>query len=73
MSMSEILDELPKLGRSEREMLLHRLEELAVAEIEETPDMLAAIDAGRGSIAKGKTHTIEEARALISQWTSKSS
>ena len=71
--MAEILDELPKLERSEREKLLQRLEELEIAEIEETPEMLAAIDAGRGSIAEGKTHTVEQARALIAQWTTKSS
>ena len=73
MSTSEILDQLSKLGRSEREKVWQRLEELELAEIEETPEMLAAIDAGRGSIAEGKTHTVEQARALIAQWTTKSS
>ena len=40
MSMSEILDELSKLPRSEREKVWQRLEELDLAEIEETPEML---------------------------------
>jgi predicted transcriptional regulator len=73
ISISEILEELPKLARSEREKLLLRLEELEAAEIEETPEMLAAIDAGRRSIDAGKTHTVDEARRLISKWTTKSS
>ena len=73
MSMTEILDELPKLERSEREKLLQRLEELELALFEETPEMLAAIDSGRRSIAEGKTHSVEQARALIAQWTTKSS
>ena len=73
MSTSEILDQLTKLGRSEREKVWQRLEELELAEIEETPEMLAAIDAGRSSVREGKTHTVEQARDLIAQWTTKSS
>ena len=73
MSTSEILDQLTKLGRSEREKVWQRLEELELAEIEETPEMLAAIDAGRSSVCEGKTHTVEQARELIAQWTTKSS
>lgn len=34
--------------------------------------MLAAIDAGRRSIREGKATTIEQARKLIAQWTTKS-
>ena len=56
MSTSELLDQLAKLGRSEREKVWQRLEELELAEIEETPEMLAAIDAARASVREGKTH-----------------
>jgi len=73
MSTSEILDQLTKLGRSEREKVWQRLEELELAEIEETPEMLAALDAGRASVREGKTHTVEQARELIARWTTKSS
>ena len=73
MSTTEILDLLPKLERSEREKVWRRLEELELAEIEETPEMLAAIDAGRRSISEGKSHSVEEARELIAKWTTKSS
>ena len=73
MSTSEILDQLSLLAPSEREKVWQRLEELELALIEETPEMLAAIDAGRSSIREGKTHTVEQARDLIAQWTIKSS
>jgi len=73
MSTSEILDQLSKLGRNERQKVWQRLEELELADVEETPEMLGAIDAGRSSVREGKTHTVEEARELIAKWTTKSS
>jgi hypothetical protein len=73
MSTAEILDQLTKLERSEREKVWQRLEELELAEIEETPEMLAAIDAGRSAVRERKTHTVEQARDLIAKWTTKSS
>jgi predicted transcriptional regulator len=73
MSMTEILEELPRLARVEREKVWQRLEEIELEEIEETPEVLAAIDAGRRSIREGKATAIEEARKLIAQWTTKSS
>ena len=73
MSTTEILAELPRLDREDREKVWQRLEEIELKEIEESPEALAAIDAGRRSIREGKTTTIEEARQLIAQWTSKSS
>lgn len=68
MSMTEILEELPRLARVEREKVWQRLKE-----IEETPEVLAAIDAGRRSIRTGRATTIEEARKLVAQWITKSS
>lgn len=73
MSTSEILDQLAKLARSERAKIWQKLEELELADSEETPETLAAIDAGRLSIREGKTHSVEEARALLAKWTTKSS
>jgi len=73
MSMTEILEELPRLGRIERERVWRRLEEIELGTVEEPPEMLAAIDAGRRSIREGKATTIEQARNLIAQWTTKSS
>jgi len=73
MSTSEILQELPKLERSERAKVWERLEELELAEIVETPEMLAAIDAARLSVKAGKTYTAEQAHEFVAQWTTKSS
>ncbi len=72
MSTAEILDELPKLAPSDREKVWQRLEELELAGVEETPEMLAAIDAGRRSLREGVRHTIEQAREFVAQWTTKS-
>jgi len=73
MSTAEILEELPRLARGEREKVLRRLEEIELAEGEETPEMLAAIDAGRRSLREGSGATVEKARQLVAQWTAKSS
>jgi len=73
MSMTEILEELPRLGRVEREQVWQRLEEIELGTVEESSEMLAAIDAGRRSIREGKATTIEQARNLVAQWTTKSS
>ena len=73
MSTTEILEELPRLDREEREKVWRRLEEIELEECGETPEMLAAIDAGRRSIRKGRSTTVEEARGLIAQWITKSS
>jgi hypothetical protein len=73
MSVTEILEELPRLLPSEREKVSRCLNELQLIENEETPDMLAAIDSGRRSVREGRTHTLEEIRGLVAQWTSRSS
>ena len=71
--MTEILEELPRLGRVEREKVWQRLEEIELGTVEEPSEILSAIDAGRRSIREGKATTIEQARNLIAQWTTKSS
>ena len=54
MSVTEILEELPKLKDEERHLLLERLNELEMSKLpegfEETPEMLAAIDEGIRSL-----------------------
>jgi predicted transcriptional regulator len=69
MSTTEILEELPRLAREEREKIWKRLEEIELGQMEETPEMLAAIDEGRRAIAEGKTVNFEEVRRRIRQWT----
>jgi len=69
MSTTEILEELPRLAREEREKIWKRLEEIELGQMEETSEILAAIDEGRRAIAEGKTVSFEEMRRRIRQWT----
>ena len=50
MSVTEILEELPKLNMEERHLLIDRLAELEIDQIEETPEMLQAVAEGIRSI-----------------------
>ncbi len=72
MSVAEILEELPRLERVERERVWRRLAEIDLQEAGEPPEVLATIDAGRLSIRDGNATTVEEARRLVAQWTTKS-
>jgi 7,8-dihydro-6-hydroxymethylpterin-pyrophosphokinase len=72
VSVREILDELPRLEASERQTVLRRLIEIDPAlDVEETPEMLAAIDEAVRSFDAEKGVGIEEARRRVAQWTSK--
>lgn len=72
MSVREILEELPRLDPSERQTILRRLIEIDPAlEVEETPEMLAAIDEAVSSFDADRGVGIEEARRRVAQWTSK--
>lgn len=52
MSVTEILEELPKLKSESRHVLFVRLNELEAADLEETPEMLATIDAAKEAVNK---------------------
>ena len=70
--MTEILDELPHLDDGERQTILRRLLMLdAGLEIDETPEMLATIDAGIASMDTGPGVTIDEARQRLAGWITK--
>lgn len=72
MSITEILEELPKLKSEERRLLYDRLDELEVGEIEETPEMLAAIDEGIRSIETHGGIPIEVIQARMDEkWHTK--
>jgi hypothetical protein len=74
MSAAEILNELPKLTSAELQHIHERILELEEAQqIEETPELLAAVDEGLRSLENERTYTLDEARAKITDWTSKSS
>jgi hypothetical protein len=69
MSVTEILEELPKLKSEERHTLFERLSELEAAEIEETPAMLAAIDEGIASLKQRGGIPLEVVeRRLEAKW-----
>lgn len=73
MSTIEILEELPRLARDEREKIWKRLEEIELGEMDETPEMLAAIDEGRRAIGEGKIVNMEEMRRRVGHWTTQES
>ena len=66
MSMTEILNELPQLDDGERQAILQRLLALdATRSLVETPEMVAAIDAGIESFNHGRGVPLEEARQRL--------
>ncbi len=72
MSMTEILDELPRLAPGERQEIFRRLVEIDPAlEVDETPEMREAIDAGVRSLETGSGVSLSEARQRVAQWISK--
>ena len=65
MSMTQILEELPRLSDGDRRAILHRLAELDLGiALDETPEMLAAIDAGVRSIESGPSVPLAESKGL---------
>jgi len=72
MSMTEILEEFPRLSDGERQIILRQLIQFdAGLEVDETPEMLASIDAGVRSMETGPGVPLEEARRRIAGWITK--
>ena len=72
MGMTEILDELPRLSDGERQTILRCLLQFdSGLEIDETPEMIASIDAGIRSMESGPGVPLEEARRRIAGWITK--
>jgi hypothetical protein len=67
MSMSEILEEVSKLSAEERHILFQRLNELEDGILEETPEMLAAIDEANAS-PESDDVSVEEMRRNVVEW-----
>jgi hypothetical protein len=66
MSTTEILEELPKLKLADRWAILQRLSELETKEeIDPSPEMAAAIEAGLRSAENEPCYTVHEVRDLI--------
>ena len=73
MSTIEILEELPRLAREEREKIWERLEEIELEEMEATPEVLAAIEEGIRSAETEPGWTVAQVRGKIASWVTKSS
>ncbi|HEX4138814.1 MAG TPA: hypothetical protein VHY09_00585 [Candidatus Methylacidiphilales bacterium] len=69
MSVTEIIQELPKLSPEDRDLLRQELAERYIADFEETPEMLAAIDEGLRSLREEPTYTLEQVREEMRSWT----
>jgi len=68
VSLTQILEELPNLTDQEREELLERLLEWnGTSEIEETPDLLAAIDEGTWSAENEPMSTLEDVKKRLEE------
>jgi len=59
MSVTEIIQELPKLSAEDRDLLRQELEERYITDFAETPEMLAAIDEGLRSSHEERSYTLE--------------
>ena len=64
MSLTEILQQLPKLKTEERDTILHRIEELDDLA---SPEMLAAIDQADAS-PRDQDLSPEEVRQKVKAW-----
>ena len=74
MSTSEILETLPKLNFEDRWAIWQRLSELETKEeIDPSPEMVAAIEAGLRSAENEPCYTVEEVREKAGQWARRSS
>jgi hypothetical protein len=73
MSITEILQELPRLSSEELDLVRSRLDQLQTENFEETPEILEAIEEGIRSANTEPGYTIEEIRAEIPTWFTKSS
>jgi len=68
VSLTQILEELPNLTDQEREELLERLLEWnGTSEIEETPELLAAIDEGTWSAENEPMSTLEDVKKRLEE------
>jgi hypothetical protein len=69
MSITEILEELPKLSVEELDVVRRKLDELHGSVDEETPELLAAIDEGIRSADEEPLIPIEEVMREVRSWS----
>ena len=74
MSLTEIIEQLPKLTLEERQAIYRRIEMLdGEPEFAATPEMLAAIEEGTRSAQTERMYTADEIKERIRQWANSSS
>ncbi|MCE0522095.1 MAG: hypothetical protein LV480_04215 [Methylacidiphilales bacterium] len=72
MSLTELIQKIHELSPEEQEIVRRELDGLQQEEFEATPEMLAAIDAGRRSSREEGTIPIDDVIKEISTWNTKS-
>jgi hypothetical protein len=67
MSVAEILNELPRLSATDRDLLFQRLSEMGAGEIDETPELLAAIDEAEAA-PEADDSSPDQLRQKVTRW-----
>ncbi len=71
-TVTEIREAISKLNTQDRYLLMAQLFATMQEPDENDPELLAALDEGLADEAAGRVYSIEEVRAMIPQWISKS-
>jgi len=71
-TVTEIREAISKLNAQDRYLLMAQLFATMPEPDENDPELLAALDEALADEAAGRVHSIDEVRAMIPQWISKS-
>ncbi len=71
-TITEIREAIDKLNERDRSILMSQLFATLAEPDENDPELLAALDEALADEAAGRVHTVEEVRAMIPHWISKS-
>jgi len=72
MSFTQLIEEIEKLSPEELALVQQKLDALQNEQVEETPEMLAAIDEGLRSLREEGSIPIEEVEREMKTWNFKS-
>lgn len=71
-TVTEIREAIDRLNAQDRHLLMVQLFATMPEPDENDPELLAALDEGLADAEAGRVYTIDEVRAMIPQWISKS-
>lgn len=71
-TVTEIREAISKLNEQDRYLLMAQLFATMPEPDENDPELLAALDEGLADEKAGRVYSIDEVRAMIPQWISKS-